>query len=145
MTEEDEANSYRAYLSLGVLSRDFDPADVTRCLGIEPSRSWRRGDLHANGNERRRSHWALASQLPKTASIEQHIRDVLRQMDANSTGFIEVSKELGGCMQAVGYFHTGYPGLYFERDIVEGLARFHLTVDFDFYSLYSHRRNFTEG
>jgi hypothetical protein len=55
-----------------------------------------------------------------------------------------VSLEFGGCMQLVGYIHRDYPGLHFERDITEGLARYALTVDFDFYGLYSHRREDTE-
>ena len=43
----------------------------------------------------------------------------------------------------VGYFHREYPGLHFERAVTEGLARYSLAVDFDFYGLYSHRREDT--
>jgi hypothetical protein len=36
-------------------------------------------------------------------------------------------------MQLVGYFHAGYPGLGFDRELVEKLATYALSVDFDFY------------
>jgi hypothetical protein len=36
-------------------------------------------------------------------------------------------------MGLVGYFYDYYPGLVFEREIVERLAKYGLTVDFDFY------------
>jgi hypothetical protein len=50
---------------------------------------------------------------------------------------------LAGCMQLVGYFNEQYPGLHFERGIVEGLAKYALSVDFDFYYLYSNEREDT--
>ena len=36
-----------------------------------------------------------------------------------------------------------YPGLYFDRSMTEGLARYALSVDFDFYYLYSDGREDT--
>jgi hypothetical protein len=46
-------------------------------------------------------------------------------------------------MQLVGYFHEQYPGLHFEKDITEGLGKYKLSVDFDFYYLYSDGREDT--
>jgi hypothetical protein len=43
-------------------------------------------------------------------------------------------------MQLVGYFHSYYPGLSFDRRVVESLAEYGLSVDLDFYYLYSGRR-----
>jgi hypothetical protein len=39
-------------------------------------------------------------------------------------------------MQLVGYFNEQYPGLHFEPDIIAGLAKYSLSVDFDFYFHY---------
>lgn len=57
-------------------------------------------------------------------------------MDQNPKAFLSLSKTFDGCMELVGYFNTGYPGLYFEPDIVAGLAKYSLSVDFDFYFYY---------
>jgi len=93
---------------------------------------------------RKFSRWSLHSRLDRGQELEAQIRDVLAQLDANPEAFAAVSEEFGGVMQLVGYFLRDYPGLYFERDITMGLARYSLAVDFDFYWWYSHRREDTE-
>jgi hypothetical protein len=123
---------------------DFDPAEITARVGVQPTKCWRRGDVCPRTHrERRFSRWSLYSRLGRERDLEAHIRDVLAQLDANPEGFETVSREFGGCLQLVAYFHQDFPGLHFERDIMGGLARYSLAVDFDFYGLYSHRREDT--
>jgi hypothetical protein len=134
-------NQQYAYFAL---EGDFDPADITAWVGIEPAECWRRGDIcDRTRRERQASRWSLYSRLDRGQELEAHIRDVLAQLDARSEAFAEVSRDLGGWMQLVAYLHLDYPGLHFERDITEGLARYSLAVDFDFYWLYSDRREGT--
>lgn len=136
----DENRQYAYFTVCG----DFDPAEVTARVGVPPTESWRRGDTCLRTQrERRFSRWSLDSRLPHDQELEAHIRDVLAQLEANPEAFRAVSLELGGCMQLVGYFYRDYPGLHFDREISEGLGRFGLAVDFDFYGLYSHRREDT--
>jgi hypothetical protein len=138
MTEDNEQYAYFT------ITDSFDPAEVTRRVGVEATDSWRRGDLNPrNRMERRFSRWSLYSRLEKTAELEDHIRDVLAQLDENTEAFQSISMERGGCMQLVGYWKVEYPGLRFDRDIVEGLAKYKLSVDFDFYYLYSDGREDT--
>jgi hypothetical protein len=136
-----EENKQYAYFSV---SDGFDPAEITARVGVRPTESWRRGDICPRRQmERKFSRWSLHSRLPHEQELEAHIRDVLAQLDANPVEFRAVSLEFGGCMQLVGYFYSDYPGLYFDRVMTEGLARYGLAVDFDFYGLYSHRREDT--
>lgn len=122
----------------------FDPADITERVGVAPTESWRKGDVHrGNRFERKFSRWSLHSRLDKTAELEDHIRDVLAQLDQHVEQFQAVSSEFGGCMQLVGYFKVQYPGLHFDKDIVRGLAKYTLRVDFDLYFLYSDQREDT--
>jgi hypothetical protein len=72
--------------------------------------------------------------------LEAHIADVLEQLGANKDGFAALSSRHSGLMQLVAYFKTDYPGLHLERGIIEALAEYGLSVDFDFYYLYSHSR-----
>jgi hypothetical protein len=72
--------------------------------------------------------------------LEDHIEDVIEQLRTNRAGFIEVSSKHGGVMQLVAYFKNSYPGFGLERDLVTSLAEFSLSVDFDFYYLYSDSR-----
>lgn len=122
----------------------FDPAEITRRVGLEPTESWRRGDTQPKTlRERKFSRWSLRSRLPDAADLEDHIRDVLAQMDQRAEAFQSVAKEFRSWMQLVGYFHLQYPGLHFEPALVAGLARYGLGVDFDFYELYSDAREDT--
>jgi hypothetical protein len=134
-------NEQYAYFTV---TGDFDPTVVTTRVGIEPSESWRKGDLHAKNHlERTFSRWSLHSRLAKTEELEDHVRDVLAQLDQRAESFRMLSEEFGGCMQLVGYFNVQYPGLHFDKDLVDGLSRFKLCVDFDFYYLYSDAREDT--
>lgn len=81
--------------------------------------------------------------IGQTAPLEAHIRDVIGQMKTHQSEFIELSARHGGVMQRR-LFQTDYPGLHFEEDLIKSLAEFSLDVDFDFYFLYSDRREDSE-
>ncbi|WP_435020286.1 DUF4279 domain-containing protein [Tundrisphaera sp. TA3] len=122
----------------------FDPEAITSRLGTVPSDSWRAGDMHPRTRyERKCSKWSLRSRHPHSEPLEAHIEDVLDQLDRNPEGFASLSREFGGCMQLVGYFHEGYPGLQFDAGIVARLGSYGLSVDFDFYYLWSDSRECT--
>jgi hypothetical protein len=115
---------------------DFDPKAITLTVGVEPTEVWVKGEVVSNGRQRPDSKWTLRSKLGLDKPLEAHIANVLAQLDANSDAFQSISRQFGGGMQLVAEFHD-YPGVHFERDIVEGLALYALSVDFDFYYLGS--------
>ena len=128
---KDDQNEVYAYFTI---TGDFDPAEITQRVGVEPTDAWMKGDLHGKKKtEYKFSRWSLCSRLPRTDSLEKHVTDVLEQMSENKEGFRKVSVENGGCMQLVGIFNVDYPGLHFESELTNGLAEFSLSVDFDFY------------
>ena len=136
-----DPNQQYAYFAL---AGEFDPAELTARLGVTPTESWAKGDIcEATYRGRTESCWKLLSRLGRERDLEDHIRDVLAQLGANPEEFGAASAELGGPMQFVGYFHSDYPGLSFDRAMTEVLAAYHLAVDFNFYGLYSHRREGT--
>ena len=69
-----------------------------------------------------------------SAPLEEHVRDVLDQLDANKAAFGELSRELGGTMQLVGYFRDVNPGVHFDLEIVRRIAEYGLCIDCDFYN-----------
>jgi hypothetical protein len=138
-----EDNEQYAYFTLG---GNFDPAEITARLGVQPTECWRRGDACPRTHrERESSRWSLHSRLDRGRELEAHIRDVLAQLDTTPEAFASLSKEFGGVMQLVAYLRREYPGLHFDRDITERLGRYALAVDFDFYWLYSYRREDTDA
>jgi hypothetical protein len=124
-------NECYAYFAL---AGSFDPDAITLRVRVNPTRTAHEGDPIPKTKLRKKSdRWELHSRLPRTALLESHVSDVLDQLDAQEIAFREVSQQFGGIMELVGYFYDFYPGLIFEREIVERLAKYGLTVDFDFY------------
>jgi hypothetical protein len=129
MTKENECYAYFTVVG------SFDPDEITRRVGVAATESWRKGDRNPRTDrDRNFSRWILRSRLQITASLEAHVRDVLDQLDTNRTAFRQTSVELNGVMQLVGYFFRDYPGLSFERDLIERMAEYSLSMDCDFYS-----------
>jgi hypothetical protein len=138
MSQPNESYAYFA------LTGDFDPEMVTRQTGFAPTDSWRKGELHPRTRrERKFDRWELASRLPRSQTLEDHIADVLAQLEKNPSEFAALAKAHGGLMQLVGYFHEEYPGLGFDASLIAGLAKFNLSMDFDFYALWSDARDDT--
>jgi hypothetical protein len=102
---------------------------------VTPSKTAREGDaIGTTTKNRPGSHWALHSRLGASASLEEHVKDVLDQLDANKTAFEELSRKLGGTMQLVGYFRDVNPGVHFDLEIIRRIVEYGLCIDCDFYN-----------
>jgi hypothetical protein len=135
VNDAKKTNKCYAYF---MVSGSFDPAQITERMGVNPTESSLEGELIKGSKMVRKcSRWILRSHLDTTATLEQHVSDVLAQLDAKKREFRQLSAELGGVMELVGYFHADYPGLTFERDVVARLSEYSLSVDCDFYYLAS--------
>jgi hypothetical protein len=133
-----EPNKYRAYFTV---FGEFDPEDVTRDLGLQPTRSWRRGDVNGEtGLERNHTRWSLESRLQDSEPLEFHVDDVLQQLQSAAGTVRKFAAEYNGTLQLVAYFYTAYPGLYMDIEQVKSLADLGLSFDCDFYYLYSDKR-----
>jgi hypothetical protein len=128
-----KANKCYAYFKV---EGSFDPAQITERVRINPTKSSLVGSaIERTQMVKKCSRWELHSRLETTATLEEHVVDVLTQLDENRDAFKQLSAELGGVMELVGYFHAYYPGLTFERDVIERLAAYSLSMDCDFYYL----------
>jgi hypothetical protein len=131
MTKENECYAYFT------VAGSFDPDEITRRVGVAPTEYSREGDLIPRSDRVRDfSRWILRSRLERTKPLESHVRDVLDQLDTSRTAFKESSAEFEGVMQLVAYFHRDYPGLSFERGLIERMAEYSLSMDCDFYFYY---------
>jgi len=125
-----------AYFTVGTEVNAFDPDEVTARLGLTPTKSWRAGEVNpVTGRECKFDRWSLYSRLAATAFLEEHLRDVLDQIEVRAEAVEAVSREFGASIALVAYYVAGFPGLHIDSDIVARLARFDLSVDCDFYDL----------
>ncbi len=110
----------------------FDPTEITRKVGVTPTYGVKEGEAGRYAKSVKCSHWQLRSRLD-TAPLEHHVRDVLDQLDANTATFEQLSRDFDGTMQLVGYFKEHEPGVHFDRETVQRIARYALSIDCDFY------------
>ena len=135
---ETRENEYSAYFTV---TGEFDPKSITEQIGIEPTSSWKKSDRNEKTHlERKFNRWSLHSRLDKFALLEAHIADALEQLKPKAEQLRQILKGNEGGMQLVGWLYKDYPGLHFEKELVVGLAELELSVDFDFYYLYSDAR-----
>ena len=131
------------YAYFSVYDDALDPSAVSQELGTSATESWRKGDLDSRHRERKTGHWSLYSRLDRAAELEEHLHDVLAQMDANAEAFAAVSRRYGGTMQLVAYFHDIGSGLNIPSATVARLAFYGLQIDLDAYYLHSDAREST--
>ena len=135
MTRDNEQYAYLTFTG------DFDPNTITEQLKLSPTKCWRKGDLNErNSRERKFSRWCLYSRLNTSASLEDHVRDVLNQTAKRADDIAQLASTYNGQMQLVGYFHQFYPGFGLDSKTVSQLAELKLGIDCDFYYLYSDDR-----
>ena len=137
-----ERNKYRAYFTV---FGEFDPEDMSKALGLQPTRAWRKGDVNAEtGLERNHTRWSLESRLQESEPLEFHVDDVLKQLKGAIGTVRELAAQYNGTLQLVAYLHTAYPGLCMDIEQVKSLADLGLGFDCDFYYLYSDKREDSE-
>lgn len=116
-----------AYFCLGGA---FDPDEITRKVGVPPSETARPGDAIGRGHHKRQnSLWMLRSRLQSSGDLDQHVRDVLDQLDSSGEAFAEVSRERRGIMVIVGFSRDYAPAISLEQETVRRLSQYALRLD----------------
>jgi hypothetical protein len=113
----------------------LDPIEITRRIGLSPAAMMKQIEPDSPARTTQRNLWKLRSRLDLEAPLESHVKDILDQLDANKKEFVELSRELGGTMQLVSYFHEDEPGIYFDQKTVSRIAEYSLRVNCNFYNL----------
>lgn len=132
-----------AYAYFSISGFEYDPKEITEKVGIKPTRAWKKGEIDEFNRKQKDSRWSLYSRLSASESLEKHIEDVLLQLNEKQEEFRLLSEKFNGQMQLVGYFYQYYPGLSLESWIIEKLGFYKLSLDCDFYYLYSEEREDT--
>jgi hypothetical protein len=116
------------------ISGSFDPTEITKRIGMSPTYAVRHGEPGRFIKAVNCSRWELRSRVEETSPIEEHVKDVLDQLDTNKSGFKQLSRALAGTMQLVGYFREREPCVHFDQEIVRRIAEYSLCIDCDFYN-----------
>jgi hypothetical protein len=108
---------------------------LSRALGVQPTRTWHQGDLVTNRSTVRRETdgWELASGLPKAATAEEHANSLLDRLGSAADALKQIGAE-ASVLSIVMEIHGGdRPPLGLSRENIARLASLGAELDIDLY------------
>jgi Domain of unknown function (DUF4279) len=112
------------------LAGAFDPDEITRKVGMKPTEVARAGDsIGSTQIKRKNSLWTLHSRLQPSGAVDMHVRDVLDQLDTSRAAFEELSREVGGIIEIVGFSRDYAPAISLDPNLVSRMAQYSLRLD----------------
>lgn len=98
---------YAYFHAIGI----FDPADITRAVGIEPDECWSVGDEFVQRDrtfKRRNSKWTLRSGLDDTEPLDRHISALLSRLTPCRVGILNAAAIAKLQIVCVGYYFQSF-------------------------------------
>ncbi len=129
------ATSIKVRFSL--TGRDFDPDEVTRMVGVTPTKTWRRGEQRAGSDlEWEHDGWLLSipeetslDVAPQIAKLLGLLRDHVKSISLARETF-KLDAEVG---VSIYLENSEPPSAHFALDTLKTLCELHADVDIDIY------------
>ncbi len=129
------------YADLSVIGQ-FDPEEISRLMGLVPTRTWKKGDVSrigSDGYEHEYKHqsngWSLHSRLTKDRSLEDHIADIFDQLDANLQNFKQISTNYTCRIWLFGYLDKSHHlGAHLDPKLIKLAGEYNLGFHLAFYN-----------
>ena len=140
-------NVIKVYLRI----HDFicDPEEITKELLITPTKSWKKGDVIPNRNNkvlRKQSTWELISSKAPYESIENQIESLLIQVEKNKNTFRSLAKKNFGELAIAIYLYDSFNlGICLSKEILKKITDLGIGIDFDIYFLTPSSLGSSEG
>jgi hypothetical protein len=113
--------------------------DITSELGIEPTKSWIKGDLIPDREgeiRRKQSTWEYQSQLSQSEYIERHVESLLELVESKKESLQKFSKIYQTELAIVIYeYESPNVGFSLDKEIVQRISDMGLILDVDIYVL----------
>ncbi len=129
--------SIESYTRLGIFSPILTPEEVDSALGIKCDKSYHSGDLRKPTIIREKKNgWIINSRLPRDASLEDHIKDLLSRVSGLEDKIRELADRPGVEAEFTYVVFTNERLiLFFPRKVVDTFFRMGVDLDIDFYIL----------
>ena len=121
-------------VGLRLFGDGFSPEEVTRTVGLQPTKTWRKGESVQNTLIRRKvDGWAFELPYEKTLELEEMIRRLLDKLEPYREKLVEVSRDLGLNMQFewVMYIANQAPKGHIAADVMQRVASYGADLDMD--------------
>lgn len=134
MSEKDINNHLFATFILR--GKGLNPHEVTDSLGINPSKSFKRGDWRTETERWTRNFWSLTSQDEvQSDDLSTHLEWLLNQFEPVNNTLIEILKRNGveSEISCFWIFPTEHEGLELSSELLSRIASLGVKLNFDIY------------
>ena len=123
------------FVSFGVFSFDCPKEKITELMGVEPTKSWNKGDVGVYVKKMPILGWQLYSPLGRgNYRLNDHIESLLPILENKQSVIVSFSRIYKIGIACGGYFTSdSRPALHLSSEIITRLSRLCLSVDFDLY------------
>lgn len=113
---------------------DIDPDEITAITGITPSRIRRIGDRTGiTGRRRNTNEWILSSRLDTSARVQQHLDDVLGQLEVQWKEVAALCQRFSGLIDCYVRVYDDLPGIYFDTKAMAHICDLGAAISIDQY------------
>lgn len=127
--------STEVYATFTVTGSNFDPADITAKVGVQPTKTWFQGDLISPTAKIRYQHngWSLKSSLQGSDELGDHVKALLEQLQMGWQPLTEICADCEAEISCVIYTAGDRPAIHFDRVILDQLDQLNAAIDVDLY------------
>lgn len=117
------------------LDGDFDPGEATRALGVEPTRTWRRGDPRIPGAVvvHKSDGWAFGTEEEQGLDLPSHVDEVLNRLHPLANHVNDLRQRLGleASLECVAYVTRQTPITSLSHASLSKIVDLGASLDFD--------------
>lgn len=122
--------------SFTLTAPSFDPEDITRRIGLEPTKTWKTGD-RVQGTQIRRKHSGWVWSMPREESLDlgKQVAALLERLGPFLSRINEVREELGldAEISCAIYIEGQTPAVHFDRSVMSRVNQLEAEIDLDIY------------
>jgi Domain of unknown function (DUF4279) len=126
----------RVFVYYTLTGPDLDSAEITEASGVPSARIWLKGDLvHPKAIiTYKQNGWSVASRLPESAPLQEHVSDLLELLQHRWSVFAELGTRYHAELECIVYaYGNERPAIHLEAEMVRQLSELSVAIDVDLY------------
>lgn len=138
----DKINKIYAYFQLSGVA--LDPDEITAKVGIEPTQTWKTGDLVIRPKGRRVTRkfsiWEVKSkldplgELDPTEVLDLHVESVFEQLEPGWESLVKICPDYDALICGVIYAYTDMPAISLTKENIKKISELNAGIDIDVYA-----------
>jgi hypothetical protein len=111
---------------------DYDPATISRAVGIEPSRKIRKGEVQSNGKPSISTRWTVSTSERHAGSFDRLLEEMLSLLEPRLRAISSLTTdELDGVLSLIGHVAGQAPTVRLRVEQLRLIRELGLAIDVD--------------